>query len=316
MKRFWFSIIVVLFAFDARAQSLHDKILVVIDTAFHGTGSMLQAAGRFYTDSIEVTNFIPKDISNYDAVLLQWNWTITDSASEGRLIDYLKHGGKVYLEGSEYALRVNGVPDAFMQFCGVSRPLPVEAIAIRFRGIHSSSSEFASGLDTEWTVRDPTYYDLPEPWGLDGALVSIMCAQEDGFSECDPIAWRPTDTAVHVVIYWTIAPPLYDKFFQRMLCNYFGLCAPMSVTSNNISAAKFSIAPNPAHTSITISLPPDRESSVEITDVLGSILHSQKASGEMTWQPQGSDGIYFIRVATREADGSLSVSTKRVVFER
>jgi photosystem II stability/assembly factor-like uncharacterized protein len=74
--------------------------------------------------------------------------------------------------------------------------------------------------------------------------------------------------------------------------------------------------PNPAHTAITISLPSDRESSVEITDVLGSVLLSQKASGEIKWQPQGNDGIYFVRVATSEADGSLNVSTKRVVFDR
>src|SRR5438094_986375 len=118
MKRFWFSIVVVLFAFDSHAQSLHDKILVVMDTSFHGTGPLLEAVGHFYTGHIDVTNFIPNDLSDYDAVLLEWNWTITDSASEGRLIEYLRRSGKVYLEGSELALRPNGDPDAFMQFCG------------------------------------------------------------------------------------------------------------------------------------------------------------------------------------------------------
>jgi len=84
---------------------------------------------------------------------------------------------------------------------------------------------------------------------------------------------------------------------------------------------EFSLNPNPAHSEVTILLPPEVSSTVEIYDVLGHLLFHRQAVGQLTWNESASGetastASYIVRVARRMTDGSMVSSSKRLVFIR
>ncbi len=99
------------------------------------------------------------------------------------------------------------------------------------------------------------------------------------------------------------------------LLNNLGVADAFSNTSD------FSLIPNPASGEVTITLPQNGTSTIEIYDVLGNLVLDKPARGEYVWSGDtqngsAASGVYFVRVPVRASDGSITVSTKRLEFQR
>lgn len=92
--------------------------------------------------------------------------------------------------------------------------------------------------------------------------------------------------------------------------------------SHPIASAEFSMRPNPARDEVTISLPTDGQSTIEIFDVLGNLLLRQNASGDFVWRGEAlagqsvPNGTYIVRVSQRAADGTVAAQSKRLMLMR
>ena len=110
-----------------------------------------------------------------------------------------------------------------------------------------------------------------------------------------------------------------DTFIVPLTASLFN---PASVSNEAApQSVDFSLIPNPASGEVTIFLPKNENATVEIYDVLGNLVLNQKAMGQYVWSgdtPGGAaaSGVYFVRVSRQEADGSIIVSSKRLVFKR
>jgi len=96
---------------------------------------------------------------------------------------------------------------------------------------------------------------------------------------------------------------------------------PAGVSESLPQVSDFSLNPNPARGEVTISLPQDINSTVEIYDILGNLMVRKQATGQYVWSgdtPSGSvaAGVYVVRVTERDANGSLAVSSKRLIFQK
>ncbi len=83
----------------------------------------------------------------------------------------------------------------------------------------------------------------------------------------------------------------------------------------------FSLIPNPASGDVTILLPQNENATIDIYDVLGRMILSQQARGQYVWSgdtPNGvvTSGVYIVRVTEQGVDGTVSVLSKRLVFQR
>jgi hypothetical protein len=94
---------------------------------------------------------------------------------------------------------------------------------------------------------------------------------------------------------------------------------PASVTEASSQPTGFTIAPNPASGEVTISLPSNVISAVEIYDVLGNLILSKQVSGEYVWNPETANAMsetYIVRVTERGTDGQFAVSSQRLLLLR
>ncbi len=78
----------------------------------------------------------------------------------------------------------------------------------------------------------------------------------------------------------------------------------------------FTLSPNPAEGEVTIGLPQDGTSTIEIYDILGNLVLNRTAEGEFVWNgalngAARANGTYIVRVS----EGNR-VSSKRLVFLR
>ncbi len=100
------------------------------------------------------------------------------------------------------------------------------------------------------------------------------------------------------------------------------LLKPLGVSNDSIyQSANFSLIPNPASGEVTVMLPQNGSSTVEIYDVLGNLIVHKQTVGNYVWSgdaPGGAaaSGVYIVRVTEREVDGSFVVTSKRLIFER
>ena len=95
-----------------------------------------------------------------------------------------------------------------------------------------------------------------------------------------------------------------------------------SVGQAQVASANFTLNPNPAHSEVTISVPTEVTSTIEIYDILGNLILSVQVNGPFIWNGETSsgtivpNGAYVVHV--REAIGSSDVSTssKQLLFLR
>ncbi|MDP4231613.1 MAG: T9SS type A sorting domain-containing protein [Bacteroidota bacterium] len=85
--------------------------------------------------------------------------------------------------------------------------------------------------------------------------------------------------------------------------------------------ANFSLKPNPATGQVTIWLPSDVQSTVEIYDLLGTELLRKVVSGPFIWNGETSagevpTGSYIVRVSEADDTGGFITSSKRLMFIR
>jgi hypothetical protein len=98
--------------------------------------------------------------------------------------------------------------------------------------------------------------------------------------------------------------------------------AASSVGQPSLPVAEFTINPNPAHGDVTITLPPDINSTIEIYDVLGNLILSKQVDGSFVWNGENSsgqsisDGAYIIRVRQSMGSGEVMTSSKQLLYTR
>ena len=96
--------------------------------------------------------------------------------------------------------------------------------------------------------------------------------------------------------------------------------AASSVSQSAPPVAEFSINPNPAHGEVTISLPTDVSSMIEIYDILGNLIISTKANGSFVWNGATSAGVmipngaYIVRVRETRTNGQIVTASKRLMY--
>ena len=85
---------------------------------------------------------------------------------------------------------------------------------------------------------------------------------------------------------------------------------------------EFALYPNPSNGSVTISVPQNGPSTVEIYDLLGNLLFRQNTSSRVVWgggsimENSSSSNVYIVRVLTHLADGAVALGSKRLIIIR
>lgn len=109
-----------------------------------------------------------------------------------------------------------------------------------------------------------------------------------------------------------IGPLMFD-FYKEIEEGFIIPCAPCDEegdVDNVESAAKFTIAPNPTSGEFTITLAENVEAAVEVINMAGQIVASQKIKGNATIDKSLSAGIYTVIV---KSEGE--VSTQKLVVK-
>ncbi len=94
-----------------------------------------------------------------------------------------------------------------------------------------------------------------------------------------------------------------------------------SVSPARSSIADFSLMPNPSGGDVTISLPSDMSSTIEIYDVLGNLVTRKEANGPFVWNGESEagnrvpGGAYIVRVRTANSSGG-TLASKRLMLMR
>ena len=85
-------------------------------------------------------------------------------------------------------------------------------------------------------------------------------------------------------------------------------------------SADFSINPNPAHGDVTITVPENVNSQIEIYDILGNLILSTKTNGSFVWNGATSAGViipngaYIVRVREMSTNGQIVTASKRLMY--
>jgi len=111
----------------------------------------------------------------------------------------------------------------------------------------------------------------------------------------------------------------YLSFLQSITYNIVAKqTAPLAdVHTAGISHADdFSVSPNPARDEVTIGLTESGISTVEIYDLLGTMMLRKEAIGEIKWSPKEGSGSYIVRVTASTPEGTVVTRSKRLVFVR
>jgi hypothetical protein len=91
-------------------------------------------------------------------------------------------------------------------------------------------------------------------------------------------------------------------------------------TPRTSSIANFTLNPNPASGQVTISLPSDYASTIEIYDILGKLLFQKVAAGAYVWNGESSSGIlpagsYIVRVSQADPSNGFITASKRLIYK-
>ena len=134
----------------------------------------------------------------------------------------------------------------------------------------------------------------------------MLFAQEDGFSDDDPIAWIPSDSSIHAVIYYSIKPVKYEEFLTRVLCNYFGLCTDVVAPAPATPPISLCVASTGAGNTILVT--GNGTGELEISNDLGVPVFSKHARGgeEIVVPASLRNGVYFARLTSN--GGSITKS--------
>ncbi|MFI5263129.1 MAG: T9SS type A sorting domain-containing protein [Candidatus Kapaibacterium sp.] len=205
------------------------------------TDSSLQ---KYYTDSIDLSDTITNGINNYEAVfLLLSSQRPLSKEDENHLKGYLNSKKNLYIEynpGSfhDFHLDTNG----FWGFVGL-RGAVADNLFSSIAFVLGIKGTFTEGLSIANPQFDPHFAPYGGIWKLYGSIKQVLTTTPDVFG----LAYTHETDSFKVVFHWPIIPDYYDAFLGRVICNYFGLCAPFSVAENNENTkSAYSVFPNPA----------------------------------------------------------------------
>src|ERR1035437_72685 len=217
------------------AQGLHGKILVVRDTSSYFPHDFENVLPAIYFGTIDSIFSLPSDLSIYNAVLVKDDTlSVIDQLT---LIDYVKSGGKLYIESNLAFLASSqtGKPsakDTLLHYLGLTS----EAI---FDG--AANYDLFWGVDSEFThdlsvphASDIIDHDVPQVYIPKGNFIPVLLGEE-GPGLDDIFAWIPVNMSIRAVVqyypgfyhlgfYHDQKAEYYAPFLTRVLCDYFGLC--------------------------------------------------------------------------------------------
>ncbi|SRR5579883_1005087 len=251
MRRFFITVLLVFTSLYANAQGRTGKIFILGDTS--ANKYYTQTFGTFYGNVIESGSILPAAISNYDAILLFTSRSAADTLSYGdqlRTIDYLKNGGRVYVQGFPL---LHGDPgasiDTLWHFLGDESEF-CEAIEVWWDAYSGIDSEFTKGITLTWTHSDPLQFD-GEPCGMGGNLIPVFLEHEGNDNIDDAVAWRSFDPTIKAVLGMHDLPNI---FYDRLLCGYFGLCTDIVKESNLRETPTLRLVTTGTQTTISTSM--------------------------------------------------------------
>jgi len=299
-----FLFLALLSASSALAQSA--KVLVCAPgnlTAAKSTDSVL---AKFYTDSIDVSDTITEAINNYEAVftILSWGHPLTlQDASYLKL--YLRSNKKLYVEYYPGLLGENELhldSNGFWHFVGID-DVGIDAVNFGIQSVSGIAGTFTEGMDVKNRSYEPTD-DNFGTWILAGKVKPVLRPAPD--PSIDIAVTYETDS-FKVVLHLPTIPDYYTEFLGRVMCNYFGLCAPLSVKpSEENPQTLFSLFPNPARDVLHIWSNTDNPGlqSAELISETGSLVSKFSLDGNMNHidldlgSKNLSSGNYFLRLNT------------------
>ena len=295
-----FLFLALLFSSSALAQSA--KVLVCAPGNLAAAKTTDSALAKFYAGSIDVSDTITEAINNYEAVFLKLNNPITQE-SESILESFLHSNKKLYIE-YEPGLFIGNPPDSngFWRYIGVTGFAMDELF---------SSIQFVLGIKGTFTeglmIQNPKWNPVDQPfggiWGLSGNIKLVLSSTPDHFG----LAYTYETDSFKVVLHWPAIPDYYDVFLGRVICNYFGLCAPLYVKLGNENPqTEFSLFPNPARDVLHIwgnTENPELQSA-ELISESGSFVTKFSFGGNLNHidldlgSKNISTGNYFLRLNT------------------
>jgi hypothetical protein len=316
MKRLFVLLLFLLVPFaPIGAQGLHGKILMVRDTSSYVPQDMANEVPSIYHGQIDSSFQLPTDLSGYDALLIQFHFpdgeNDTLTASEKlTLIDYVKTGGKLYLENPSFRFLASSdkpnnpdLPeDTLWHFLGLSSE-GGDALVARYSAFWGVDSEFTKGLNVPHDAGVPTEDDLLGSYIPFGNFIPVLYGTWVGG---DIFAWIPSDTSIHTVVQFH---PVFDyghkseyyvPFLTRVLCDYFGLCVDaVKEAPPAVPPATLQVQNDGFSTSCIISI--DESGTLDIANALGiTVYHSSVNFGTSHIELPETlrNGVYFARLQT------------------
>lgn len=215
----------------------------------------------------ETASSVPTNLSDFHTILIDLR-ALDRTALDDRLdlLEFLKSGGQLYLEGGPPDPIVDRDTDrAFWDSIGVYRMLYT---ASEFYCDSAYGVEMFSGF----SVAEPFTLQLVGYGGPEGDIdpVLYLCNQAQ--------AWVPHNRSLKVLLqYFPQGPNYYPSFMRLALCSYFDLC-PAAVPSGASDAIGFAVrlVMKPVGNTGVLQLTGPGSTSVvaELFDVLGSRIRT------------------------------------------
>ncbi|MEI8133465.1 MAG: T9SS type A sorting domain-containing protein [bacterium] len=241
MKKF---ILLLLLFISASALAQPAKILVCAPGNLAAAKFTDSVLATFYADPIDVSDTITDGINKYEAVFLCiTNYQI--STTEGiTLKKFLHSNNKLYIEysfGTFYKFVYDNFDSTrFWGNLGI-KYVGFESIEATIEYVDGIQGTFTQGLHTLNHSYSPGSTDVKSVLSLFGVQTHVLTTQNQLH-----LAYSYSTDSFKVVMHWRTIPDYYSEFLHRVLCNYFGLCAPVSVKQTAEKPSEISLFPNPA----------------------------------------------------------------------
>jgi hypothetical protein len=293
-----FLFLALLSASSALAQSAKVLVYSQDSTCYHLAclDSLTDAISKHYTGKIvSQAGSFPTTLDSFDAVFLIGLYN-SDSAISRKLLtirNYLNHGGFLYFESLQFYFS----DTVFSNMIGVNSQANLD-LASDITSVVGRDGYFTQGMN--YTINRLLQKDHSDILKLTGPCEWVLTGTE---------AFQYQSGSYKVVFYRHLLDETYKDFIGHVICNYFGLCAPLSVKpSEENPQAEFSLFPNPARDVLHIWSNIDNPGlqSAELILESGTLVSKFSLGGNMNHidlnlgSKNLSSGNYFLRLTTQK----------------
>jgi hypothetical protein len=247
------------------------KILVCAPGDLNAANVILASLQKAYPYKIDVSDTITDAILNYEAVFLILTRDTLTPTNTVTLKHFLRSNNKLYVEYGSFGrafFRVDS--NSFWHYIGIDGA-GIDAVSFGIQYVNGVAGTFAEDIHIE----NKKYTPLDVSFGtwilLGGNVKRILSPLPD--PSIDIADTYETDSFKVVLHYPILEEYYYDAFLARVICNYFGLCAPLAVKPNQENTqTTFSLFPNPARDILHIQSNNTSLQSAELISASGSVI--------------------------------------------